>query len=792
MFLRGNVIDSTNQGFVEKMDAFFKESSKESLQDVREDRAVIRQNFIIEQIKMMGQQARTFLKKGFDSVRLDHSLQRILDRHQIAKDGVFDHTGTAQSSRNLTVSYNILNALSLQVKDHKREIDRYQSKLTAYRLGIDSLSSDPSLFVSPKDSSDLASYVSRLRVVALEISPTLKQLKQQIAFVHQKQNKINLELMRLESDMEEIQFFRSAISQKTFERDFVNIWDQSNFERPMTEILYYSFTKAKILSWYYFRSYWGRFFLFSLGSLIVMTYIYSLRKKIEDKNTISASPLLNHPFCSGLLIGFGVFQFIFPSPPFILNILVLSISTFLLCFILKGVITRYWLNILYAILIVFLLAGMDNLILQPSRLERWIILFISFAGTLLGLIILCNKNRHRELREEWILFPIRLMFVLETAALLLTIFGRFNIAKVMLISGLTNVIVCIVFLWILRLVNEGLQLASTVYDKQERRLFYINYNRVGKRAPTFFYLLLIVGWFILFGRNFYEFRFLTDPIQDFLLSEHQLGNYHFSFYNLSIFFAIMVMAMIISKIVSFFAADSPWHSKDDTHQKRFKLGSWILLIRIAIIMVGFFLAFTVLGIPIEQIGIVVGALGVGIGFGLQTLVNNLVSGLIIAFEKPVNVDDQIEIGGLSGKVKSIGFRSSVISTYNGADMILPNGDLLNAHVLNWTVAGGKKRISISLDVKYGMDLQQSSALLEECVKANKDILPSLGIDIQFTQISASSVTMVSFFWIKSSKNDGAIKSQIYNTLCNRFSAENIDFAIPKQEVIMVENKLSAE
>jgi small-conductance mechanosensitive channel len=766
------------------MEAFFKESSKKSKEDVREDRALIRQNYIIEEIKTMGQQARTFLKKGFDSTRIDRSLKMIMDRHQIAKDGVFENTGTAQSSRNLTVSYNILNALSLQVQGYKKEVDRYQTKLTAYRLGLDSLSSDESLFVSPKDSTDLLNYVSRLRVVALEISPIIKQLRQQITLVHQKQTIINLELMRLESDMEEIQFFQSLISRKTFEREFVNIWDRSTFERPMSEILYYSITKAKILSWYYLRAYWGRFILFFLGTLIVTSYIYSLRNKIADKKRIISSMLLSSPLLSGLLIGFGVCQFIFPSPPFIFNILILTINTVLLCCILKNSITKYWLNILYAILLVFVFAGLDNLILQPSRSERWVILCLTIAASLLGMNVLLKKKHHKELREEWILFPIGIMVIMEIASLSLTIFGRFNLAKALLISGLTNVIVCIVFLWILRLVNEGLQLASSVYNKQERRLFYINYNRVGQRAPTFFYLLLIVGWFILFARNFYEFRFLTDPIRDFFESDHQLGNYHFSFYNLAIFFVIMILAMVVSKVVSFFASDSPWNTKNGTQQNRFKLGSWILLIRIAIIMIGFFLAFSVLGIPIEQIGIVIGALGVGIGFGLQTLVNNLVSGLILAFEKPVNVDDQVEIGDITGKVKSIGFRSSVITTYSGADLILPNGDLLNAHVLNWTIAGGKKRIYVSLEVKYGMDLDQTSSLLKSILNENPDILPTLGIDIQFTQVSAQAVGIEAYFWIKSSKNDGTIKSSIYNLIYSKFSAENIQFALPKQEYIL--------
>ena len=83
---------------------------------------------------------------------------------------------------------------------------------------------------------------------------------------------------------------------------------------------------------------------------------------------------------------------------------------------------------------------------------------------------------------------------------------------------------------------------------------------------------------------------------------------------------------------------------DDEKHGIQKLGSWLLLIRISILSIGFFLAIAAIGIPLDRITIIIGALGVGIGFGLQTLVNNLVSGLIIAFEKPVNVGDTVDIG----------------------------------------------------------------------------------------------------------------------------------------------------
>ncbi|MGY0037558.1 mechanosensitive ion channel family protein [Pedobacter sp. NJ-S-72] len=151
------------------------------------------------------------------------------------------------------------------------------------------------------------------------------------------------------------------------------------------------------------------------------------------------------------------------------------------------------------------------------------------------------------------------------------------------------------------------------------------------------------------------------------------------------------------------------------------IGSWLLLIRITILGIGLFLALAAAGIPMDRIAIVLGALGVGIGFGLQSLVNNLVSGLIIAFEKPVNVGDIVEVDGQSGVMKSIGFRSSVIANWDGADVVMPNGDLLGSHLVNWSVGGGKRRTYIIIGIAYDADLRKAKELVSELLNADDRI-----------------------------------------------------------------------
>ncbi|MEN5432124.1 mechanosensitive ion channel domain-containing protein [Sphingobacterium faecium] len=777
--------DSAKQDFVSRTEIFFKESAKKSLQDIETDKAAIRQNQVIEEIEVLSRQARSFLKKGFDTVALIRDLNQVSQWHNISKDGVFENKGTTQTSRNLTTTYHILDALHAEVSIYKKRVDRYLDQLVRYRFQIDSLCNDKSLFILSKDSTELNQYIHKLKVVAVEITPVTTLLKDNINTIQTIQNQVNFELLQLQTGMEEIEYDQQQISDKTFQQEFLNLWEESNFDRPIHEVLYFSALKAKLVFFYYLKGQWGKIILSVLLLLLVTTYLHSLRSGIRNINNKGEvkSMLLSSPFLSGIVITLSVAQFLFPNPPFVFTAGIVLVSALMITIIFRKEISKYWLGIWVIFVVLFAFVAVDNLVLQASRPERWLMVILAMISFVTGIFILFNKERHQELRERWILIPIFLMTIMELFSILFNVLGRFNIAKILMVAGLMNVVVAIVFLWVIRLVNEGLTYASNLYKKQERRLFYINYNRVGKRAPFFFYAILIVGWFVLFGRNFYEFRLLSEPLKSFFQKEHQLGSYTFSIYNLLIFLLIMIGATVLSKIVSFFASDSQWNSNDDKQEKKFRLGSWILLIRISIISIGFFLAFAAAGIPVDQIMLVIGALGVGIGFGLQSLVNNLVSGLIIAFEKPVNVDDLIEIDGHAGKVKSIGFRSSVIATLDGADLIMPNGDLLNSNVLNWTVGGFKKRIHIQIEVKYGSDLDKVKMLIVDVLHKNDQIFATPAVSVQFGSLSAQSIMIEIYFWVKTLKDTGQVRSDVIKTIQSVFQENGVDLALPKQELL---------
>jgi small-conductance mechanosensitive channel len=126
----------------------------------------------------------------------------------------------------------------------------------------------------------------------------------------------------------------------------------------------------------------------------------------------------------------------------------------------------------------------------------------------------------------------------------------------------------------------------------------------------------------------------------------------------------------------------------------------------AISVLGVVMAFGAAGIDLSKVTVLAGALGVGIGFGLQNVVNNFISGLILLYERPIQIGDTVEVGPLTGEVKRIGIRSSTLRTFQGAEVIVPNANLIQEQVVNWTLSDRQRRIELPIGVAYGTDPQR--------------------------------------------------------------------------------------
>ncbi len=772
-------------GFVDKMQDLAKASAKTSAEELAMDKAAIMQMRVISQVRITIQEAKSYLATGLDTLSLRKKLEDIREDYAIAAQGVFVNKGSIQTYRNLTTTKKILHELLIGAKISKLTLDNRQQTLSKYRLKLDSLLNVPELFLFPKDSVLLYSYVQSLKTLARESHPVDSMLKSADLKIQTQLNSYNVAINQMLISKDEAEHFERSLSTEYLKKELPYLWNAALHYGTFNQILDFSVSKGGLILKFYVINNIAKLIVLPILILFSFIYLNSLKRIYQSKNlidkTYQGQLVIRFPLLSAILLVVSLYQFVFISPPFIFNIIIWTIAFICLSIILNGFIARYWFVFWMIMVVFFFITACSNLILQPSRVERYGMLIFSLVGILTGSVVI-NHQRKTELKEKWIIYSIAGMVVFEVLSASMNLYGRYNLGKTFMIVGYLNVVVAISFLWVVRFINEGLLLAYNVYTVQDRKLFYLNFGKVGDRAPMILYVLLVFGWCVLIGRNFPLFDYLSRPILAFFSNQRKIGDYSFSINGLALFLLIMVISVITSKIVSFFASDDHLSTKEESKSRG--LGSWILLVRIFILSVGLFLAIAAAGIPIDKITIIIGALGVGVGFGLQTLVNNLVSGLIIAFEKPVNVGDLVNVDGQGGTMKSIGFRSSVITTSDGADLVMPNGDLLNSHLMNWTLAGNRKRSKISIGIAATTDLQRCKTLIIELLEADERILKNPRYALQFEEIKGGIIDLNIYFWSRSLKDSGAVKSDVIEEILKVFAANDIVIPIQQHDVFV--------
>ena len=207
-----------------------------------------------------------------------------------------------------------------------------------------------------------------------------------------------------------------------------------------------------------------------------------------------------------------------------------------------------------------------------------------------------------------------------------------------------------------------------------------------------------------------------------------------------------------------------------------------MLIQYSLITAGFFLAVNAAGIPLDKLTIILGAMSVGIGFGLQNIFNNLVSGLILLFERPIQLGDTVEVGQLTGNVKSIGLRSSNIITFQGAEVIVPNGQLISNEVINWTLSDQKRRVELNVGVSYESDPKLVHRLLMDILNEHTELVKDPEPLVFFNALGESSLDFTLLFWVSDYIHGRRIKSEILFSVFEVFKNNNIEIPFPQRDI----------
>jgi len=198
---------------------------------------------------------------------------------------------------------------------------------------------------------------------------------------------------------------------------------------------------------------------------------------------------------------------------------------------------------------------------------------------------------------------------------------------------------------------------------------------------------------------------------------------------------------------------------------------------------GFFMAISYAGFDLNQISLVIGALGVGIGFGLQNIISNFVSGLILTFERPISVGDTIEVGPLMGNVSAMGLRSSKVKTFDGSEVIVPNSNLVTKEVINWTLSDNRRRLTIPVTAAYGSDPHKVLEIMMDVVCKHPKVLDYPVPITLFDGFGDSSLKFSVLFWVYFQEGL-AVKSEVAIQIFDAFKQSKIDIPVPQRVITM--------
>lgn len=194
------------------------------------------------------------------------------------------------------------------------------------------------------------------------------------------------------------------------------------------------------------------------------------------------------------------------------------------------------------------------------------------------------------------------------------------------------------------------------------------------------------------------------------------------------------------------------------------------------------LAVVAMGVDLSNLAVIAGALSVGIGFGLQDIIKNLVSGIIILFERPFKVGDWVILAGEEGKIKQINIRSTELETWTKRSVIIPNATLISSSLVNLTHGDNWQRQSIVVGVSYDADVDKVTSVLLECAKSNKRVVRNPAPVVMFKDFGASSLDFELRFHVADVRVDFGASSELRYTILKRFREEGIEIAYPQLDI----------
>jgi small-conductance mechanosensitive channel len=317
------------------------------------------------------------------------------------------------------------------------------------------------------------------------------------------------------------------------------------------------------------------------------------------------------------------------------------------------------------------------------------------------------------------------------------------------------------------------QLASSL------RVVRIHGALLRRRGVRLISFAAVVLWILLVLRFFRIWDEIAAGIGSALTTPWSIGNLELVLGDLVAFGVMIWLSFLLSRFVRFTLEEEMLPRTSLPRGVPFAISA---MARYTILLFGFLVAVAAAGIDLSRIALIIGALGVGIGIGLQGVVNNIVSGLILLFERPIQVGDTVQLADTLGEVRRIGIRSSTLRTFDGAEVVIPNARFVSDEFVNWTLSDRNRRIEIPVGVAYGTDPERVIALLLEVANSHPEIMSNPEPTALFLRFGDSSLDFQLRAWTGRSETWREVASQLAVAINRALNEAEITIPFPQRDL----------
>jgi potassium efflux system protein len=503
--------------------------------------------------------------------------------------------------------------------------------------------------------------------------------------------------------------------------------------------------------------------------------------EVDGATTVSRR-LLERPISGAIVVAFAVATWVLPRPPGLSSE---AEALVLLVPVLRLLPSELWSELRPAMLwlaVAFTVGSLRQVFSALPTVERFLIL-----PEILGLIALTiwiirgdHVARLQAIGRFGSAVPpfARVALVLAVAALVANVFGLALLSRVIL-RGLLSAVYGAIALFALVRFGSGL-VTGLLRSAPARRLRLVRDHGefVRRRLITLMVWTGVGLWVYGTLQSVGLDDSVGQALSSVLAAKLEVGTVSLSLGNLVAFGVTLWLSWVVSRFLRFVLDEDvlPRLTLPRGVPAAISTGTHYVILDVA-----FLIAIGAAGFDLGKFTLLAGALGVGIGFGLQNVVNNFVSGLILLFERPVQTGDMIEVGPLQGEVKRIGIRSSTVRTFDGADVIVPNAALISERLVNWTFADRSRRIDLEVGVAYGSDPNKVLALLLETARAHAEVMSLPEPQAFFTQFQDSALAFQLRIWCRFELAP-RIKSELGIAIHDALRGAGIEIPFPQTDV----------